>query len=109
MSNMQTEQQEQNVQDMSPDEAAAALSFATQMSGKLMPQAPMEEQMEEQPQESMQTEEEPMQEPMGDPEKEAEMGGKFDQFKEDINKTIDDRFKQMAEMIKQALNDEDEE
>lgn len=46
-----------NLEDMSPDEAAASLSFATMLQEGMMPQAPVEEEVvEEKPEKNIEAE-----------------------------------------------------
>ena len=96
----------QDINQLTPDEAAAALGFATSLQDQIMGINPQEQaQNPDQTQESA-----PQQGQMAQPQNTQvpELEGKFEQFKEDINKTIDDKIGQIGEMIKQALSEDEE-
>lgn len=102
--------------DLSPDENQALLAFNTNLMETLLPQEQVEEGesgMKEQtsPEGKQEQEIAPKQEEKIEPQKDqvSEMEGKFEQFKEDINKTIDDKFNQVTDLIKQALQDDETE
>lgn len=89
-----------NLEDMSPDEAAASLSFATMLQEGMMPQAPMEgEEVEEQPVEEQVVEEKP------EKNIEAEPLPENDEFE---TKVLDEIAEIKAE-IQELIDEEDEE
>lgn len=90
--NMNPEQSQMNLE---PEEAQALLAWNTKLMEGMMPQAPTEEMPQEMD---------------NQPDKEiANLEGKFEQFQLDINKTIDDKFSQLQETIRQALMEDDSE
>ena len=103
--------------DLDPDESQALLAFNTNLMESQMPQEEMAEEGEgqavgdEMALEGQEAQESaPQQGQMAQPQntKVTELEGKFEQFKEDINKTIDDKIGQIGEMIKQALSEDEE-
>ncbi len=109
---MNDEQIDLNEETQDPDGNRALLGWLTGMMEQSMPQDEMmEEGMEGEAMEGQQTPEMGQGETVAKEQPEvqtAELEGKFEQFKEDINKTIDDKISQIGEMIKQALAEDDE-
>lgn len=93
-------------QDLTAEEAKASLGMATFLQDQLMPQqAPEAQQTQEMGQEQP---EQPQNEQQADPRLD-QLEGQFMQFKEDINQTINDRFTQLSDQIKQALSEDEPE
>ena len=89
---------------MTPDEAAASLAFATQLSQGLMPQNTPEEG-------DMGAETAPEQENPEEMENDPteEMNTKFEDFKKEVAKTIKDEIGGLKKEIQDALKEDEEE
>lgn len=93
---------EQTQPTMTGDESAAALAFATQLQQQLIPkQAPQEAEMAQG--EEMMDESQNMADPRVD-----ELETQFKDFKKEVQKMVKDEIGGLKDMIKEALNEEDE-
>lgn len=101
----------ENNQQLTPEENQALLGWQTNLMESMMPQEMSEEGMGgDMPMEGQETPESAPGEEKKmktDKDRMAEMDGKFEQFKEDINKTIDDKLSQITTLIEKALKEDD--
>lgn len=99
-------------QELTPDEAAAALAFATNISEGMMPQAPMDEQSQmgepapEQPTEEIAEQPQELEEIEDEPEIDIEE--KLDTFKKDVEAMVKKEISGIKDLIKEALNEEED-
>lgn len=103
-----TQEQVPNETGLTDDELAAALGYITTL-GEQQYMA-MQPQEEEVPEEGMeQAPEEAPEEPMEEEEPEEDITAKFDEFKGEIEKVIDEKIGALTKTIEEALKDDEEE